>query len=197
MTRAKGKAQAKVAPQSKREQAHNELFDAGWVMMHQGKNDRGFDFSVWAKGSKHLACVVYETGWEYFAGFQGADYLERMDAFAEVKRAEEPKEFFIVVAGKPQEIARHAPYLNEALELLTQLGGGYELRYGTLENHYYEVFTKTGVCETPHCQKPGTHLVSTSTYNETPPGYFVLCDEHAAEHNEHWKHCEPCIKVQQ
>ena len=44
-----------------------------------------------------------------------------------------------------------------------------------------------GQCHTPDCGKPtSTHLVSTSTYNETPPGYFLLCAAHAAEHDANW-----------
>ncbi len=71
-----------------REEAYNTLKAAGWFEMHQARNNQGTDFSVGGKHGehKHLSLVVYEHGWEVFAGFDGAMHDADMDDFIESKR---------------------------------------------------------------------------------------------------------------
>ena len=111
--------------------------------------------------------------------------------------------FFVVACLRERpmlKVAGRMETLKKAIDRCLELGADYdtEIRYGT-EQHNKEVFLvmpgdtvndavyadarKNGwlsQCHTPYCGKHGTHLVDSNSYNDTPPGCFVLCDEHAA-----------------
>jgi hypothetical protein len=71
-------------------EARTMLRKEGWIEIGHFAKCETAQFSIWLRGNganaQHLTLVVYDGGWEVFAGFDGAGYDEQMDTFIQAVR---------------------------------------------------------------------------------------------------------------